>query len=258
LGDFAPGETKQVSIKFQQSQLKGLSSDTSGGVNARGYPYPGVTTTIGVYSADTTVEEIVGTINYYDDRESFIRYSLVASLAAQWNGTLPRGGGFYLSAWANTSPVAIDIPGKTPQYNDRTLYLVRLYPEQSPASGEITYTPAMFTWDVYAVAPYNVSLPAGEYALQFALTNPTGYQRVKSLILHIRYPINNQPAAELALWDFNENNWSPLPSYTWGDNDIPAPERFVGPGGVIRLRISNPSPGGITIEASDFTLVVER
>jgi hypothetical protein len=45
----------------------------------------------------------------------------------------------------------------------------------------------------------------------------------------------------------------------WGDNAIVSPARFVSPAGEIHLRVVNP-PGSyyLSLEATDFTLVVER
>jgi hypothetical protein len=45
---------------------------------------------------------------------------------------------------------------------------------------------------------------------------------------------------------------------TWGNNDIPEPARFVGPGGEIQARVSNRSAVQVSVERLDFTLTARQ
>ena len=61
------------------------------------------------------------------------------------------------------------------------------------------------------------------------------------------------------MWDFASPGWTALDPLPWGDHSIARPERFVGPGGAIRIRLANPDEQvPVQLQGVDFSLQVQR
>jgi len=58
------------------------------------------------------------------------------------------------------------------------------------------------------------------------------------------------------MWDFTENTWVRQPQLSWGDTNLPTPERYVGPAGEIRVQATDATSSQINVERLDFTLLV--
>ena len=97
--------------------------------------------------------------------------------------------------------------------------------------------------------------------MRFTPNQPLDFKRVDSLTLHLNAygQTGRVNGIEVALWDYNTGDWVAVPGLAWGDNIIAEPERFVGSNGEIQTQVSNPSSvSSVSVEAIDFTLVVER
>ncbi|HLF27539.1 MAG TPA: hypothetical protein VJG32_14490 [Anaerolineae bacterium] len=249
LGSFEPGEIQSVQVALQVASSNQPAQSGSG--------YPG----------DSTIGDILGNVPFFQDKDISRRYNLIqaAMSPSTYNYSSGRGAGFYLAGWTDTSPVAVTLPGQSPNTSDATLYLITLLPRVSAAENRVEIPPGLFTWSVIEAASdgnasaYNGRLFRDSYTLRFNVAQPLRFSSVEALTLHLEsYGDTGPVIATLALWDFAAGDWTTLSGLRWGDNLVPDPQRYVTAGGEIRLRLSSTNPNGVDIELSDFTLAVRQ
>jgi hypothetical protein len=256
LGAFNPGESKNIQILLD-SAARAAQSGASPGTNPGPYYFqPGI----------SALEDILGTTDFYENEVTRQRYNLINAALNSGSGMGGRGSGTYLAGWSSDSPVAASLVGQDTTLTSTTLYLIAMDPTLDFREGLLDLPPALFTWNTLVPgptendSPYETWIYPGSYSLQFAVSFPISFTGVESLILHLKsYGAAGPSELKIWLWDHPEQRWELLPPLDWGDHPIPAPSRFVGPGGEIRLQLENSGrPEGIHLEAADFTLVVER
>jgi hypothetical protein len=213
---------------------------------------------------DTTIQDILQTPNYYDDKESYRRYSFVSCLI---NNSIPsaRGTSVYLSGWSDQAVMDVSLSKKAFKVQDTTLYLVALKPELEIIGDILNLTPGMFTWQVtenpgYDVSPYNVYIySAAQYSLLFQPTIPISFSEVESLVFHLESASLKGSVIELkvSLWDYSEDRWALINDLVWGKNEIPDPARYVNHSGMIQVQVESLS-NYVQIDRSDFTLSVKK
>jgi hypothetical protein len=271
LGQFNPGQTQTISLYLGGARARPSPPNTVAPASlatpvALPPPYPG-----GSY--DSTLDDVFGTSGgyYYNyaDREQFRRFSLLSSVIDQAN-TAGRGNGIYLVGWSSAAPreAIVQVTNHAFDTLDTTLYLIALRPEVNLGSGTTTVVPpALMTWTLLeassqggAPSPYDYYVYTGDhYSLRFVPVQPLVFRSVQSLTLRLTsYGLTGLSDLNVALWDFSEAQWSLQRGLIWGENALPDPARFVGPGGEILVRVENPSTPPMSIENVDFTLVVER
>jgi len=264
IGEFGPGDSYEVNLPLVKSQLVGAPT------LATIMPSLGIYTTTPYYSYygyDDTLTDIVGTSSYYDDYSAYQRYLLTSAVLSTYSDTNGRGGGIYLSGWNDKSPLEVGIVNRSVRTSDTTLYLVSLMPRLDLAGDTLRLSPGMFTWrplgntDTGQANPYNGYLYQGySSSIQYALSMPVHYSRVRSLIINLGSPsgtTGSPTEAEFQLWDYTTEQWVDLSDPGWGSHQIENPERYVSPSGAIQLSISNPNLQWIDFNVCDFTLEVE-
>jgi hypothetical protein len=100
-----------------------------------------------------------------------------------------------------------------------------------------------------------------EFVLRFVPTQLVPFKTVAGLEMHLTsYGLTGAPALEVELWDFAEGAWTPVApgGLRWGDTAIPEPERFVGPGGEIQVKVANNGAPQVSVERLDFTLTAAQ
>lgn len=267
LNDFAPGDTQSVMLSLSASRATPAQPSGSTPVLSASVPpiSPGpVRPYYGAY--DTTVDDVLGTSNYYDDKESYRKYSLLRAAVNPYGGVGGRGSGVFLAGWGDSSPIAVKLEGDGFTTNDTTAYLIALRPQVELGASRLELPPGLFNWSVVdagqqgSPTPYDMYVYQGSYALEFTPIQPLAYQSVESLTLHFTgYGAQGRTNLAASLWDYTQSSWVAIPDLQWGDTPIQNPERFVGPGGEIQLRVENQGTGSsVSVEASDFTLAVGR
>lgn len=263
LGDVAPGATKDVSLYLSGARANPAPLN----LVAPSFSTAPIT---GAYYApsyyDRTIEEIMGTSNYYNDKALYRQYSLLASIMDPYGGTA-RGGGVYLVGWTDAAPVGAKVLNRSFSTIDQSVYIIALPPVIQQGVGPLTLPPGLMNYTVLdpglagTPTPYDMYIDVGyEYALRFAPAQPISFNHVTALNFRATsYGAGGSPSVTFYLWDFSEGAWVEQAGVGWGDNAITSPERFVSPAGEIHLRVVNP-PGSFytSLEATDFTLVVER
>mgnify|MGYP000176875856 CR=1 FL=1 len=270
LGDFQPGETRSVSLILSGGRAAPLSPNGILPVPPAGLPaqYPVAPYYGGNY--DATIDEILGSGNYYGDRQQYRRYSLLsAAINTYAGGAAPgRGSGVYLVGWTSAMPVEAAVLNTAYKTDDQTVYLIGLR-SVLDTSGAVVVVPGLMAWAPLqaassgATAPYDATLYTGDQlAVSFAPVRALTFGRVRDLQLHLygnSYGPNSSgsTAPEVDLWDFVRGAWERLPATGYGDRTVPEPGRFVGAGGEVRLRLSNSSLDTLNVSVADFTLTVE-
>jgi hypothetical protein len=98
-----------------------------------------------------------------------------------------------------------------------------------------------------------------EFVLRFVPTQLVPFKTVTGLEMHLTsYGLTGVPALDVELWDFVEGAWLPVADLRWGDMAIPEPQRFVGPGGEIQVRVENNGAPQVSVERLDFTLTAAQ
>ena len=253
LGDLRPGDTLPIALSLPAAQRASQPG--------QGSAY--------YYGGDSTVEDIVGSTSLYDtDAETRRRYNLLRAMINPYNtsglASGSRGSGIYLAAWSEQSPLPAALDRTAYATSDTTLYLFALKPVVKTSQDRLTLTPGLFTWhpepgSLSDASPYGTFLNQNSFSLRFNVAYPVPYSSIESLTLHLG-SFGSTGLAEIgvSLWDFERAAWSEFPDAHWGDNDVPEPERYVGPGGEIRLMLDGThNLATIRIEVADFTMVVK-
>jgi hypothetical protein len=264
IGDLGPNGSAEVQLSLTNSKATPASTnnvlpavaDPSGALAQPYYPPS---------SYDTTIDDILGTGNYYTDREQYRRFQLLSSVIDTSTGSV-RDAGIYLVGWTDDSPLAVDVVGRTFSTVDKTLYFVNLRPELQLSQGVVAIPPGLMTWislspsQSVSGTPYGMSLYQGvDFVLRFMPTQVVSFKGVQGLTLHLEsYGLTGPSGVEVLLWDWTEGVWVPQTALDWGSTEVQAPARFVGPNGDIQARVSNTGQLQVTVERLDFTLYVER
>ncbi|MGH2523814.1 MAG: hypothetical protein ACRDH2_15015, partial [Anaerolineales bacterium] len=263
LGDFEPNETKNVSLSLLNSHAAQAPSNVVTPIFSfpRGVSPPSYVPS----NYDSTIDDILGNSNYYSDKTQYRRYALLSAAIDTYNGG-GRGGGVYLVGWTDSAPVSAEVLERTFSTLDSSVYFVNLRPKVNLGEGTLTLPPGLMNWLVLdpgqagSPTPYGMYLYQGyDYALRFVPAQPIPFRRVHDLTLHLTsYGAGGPTGLNIYLWDFEQSTWVEQPAPDWGDTTVASPERFVGPAGEIHVRVVNPAAPQVSIEALDFTLVVER
>ena len=269
IGDFSPGETFQVQEQLSRAQLAGepnLNPTFPYTTNYYGFPAP--------YSSpsDTTVSDILGTSNYYNDRETYRKYSILSAVTNSNYGTgSSRGSGVYLVGWSDQLPIEVNLSDTTFKTQDNILYVITFRPvfqtsRMKPSDGAFTMTPGTFNWSLLegndpSISPYSASIyPGTAFSIQFTPIQPVEFSKVKSLVLHLEGQASGSSVTGISVsaWDYNQNKWDELDDLRWGDNYLGIPEHYVGTNGSLRLNFASGQVSGIQITRADFTLELEK
>ena len=249
LGDLPPGATRNTQISMT-SQPKGLE----------------------IY--DFQANAIY--TNYSDGQldDKVVRESaLMRTTLANGQSGNKVTAGIYLTGWLEDDILQASVQGQGFDTINTTFYMLNLSPSVKLQPGDIRLTPALFTWTTsdpamtpYLQNDYPPPIPENGYVLNFKLATPLAYNTVKSLSLNLNHSTYTSSAAPpntvatFSLWNWETASWVQFDASIWGDNGIPEPAGFVGPGGEIRLKISkanNSTQDPNPIGSSYFTLVVQ-
>lgn len=263
VGDVAPGAQVEVNIPLTSNRAT-WTLQSQNQILPPTVPVSSISGSSSYSGYDSTIENILGTVSYYDDRETYRRYSLLTWLFDPYSSG-GRGSGTFLVGWTDKSPVDVSLANSGYNTADQTLYIVRLQPKMVVSTGTITVPPGLMTWETLdpgtggAGAPYDSYLSQGYFSVRYRPFAGLDYKRVKTLTLHLQAYGNSGPApVTVSLWDQTLGDWVPLANLKWGDTQIEAPETYIAGDGHIDIKVENPSFNSVSLEAVDFTLVVER
>jgi hypothetical protein len=234
LGDLGPGRSKQVSVSLTPS--------------GNGPEF---------YTLDPMTILDLG----YDDIQREVgaarRYALLQNVLAPDYQRRDGNWGIYLMGWVDQSVLPVELRDKRSKTVDTMLYFHRLSPVIQYEGDEIALPVSLFAWESSTpeVSPYYGQLSSGGYELRFKPGVPVPFRAVKSM--HLQLTSNALPSDLIAsAWDYETKDWVQISDNTYNIN-VPEPDRFVGPNGEIRIRVTVNRSDWTEIRASYVQLVVE-
>ena len=241
LGELGPGKTIKVNLLMEngaRSALDGVAASYITGIPSNS-------------------EEIADL-----RRMSFLQTLLPSSGYSIANGIAYDTGinanwGVYLMGWIDEPVASTSLTGKSARTIDTTLYVLSLTPTVEFSGGPWRITNGLFAWEASNpnVSPWgDTPFSSGQYELRFRPAIPLHYGSVESLSLQLDYS-NFSYKTNVQVWDFAASQWFEINDAQEGRLDLPDPDRFLGPGSEIRLRMSGDTDYAEVLK-SHFTLVV--
>ena len=240
IGDIDPNERTTV------SQTVGTSSS-----GPTGAPLP-----FGGYGPGTPLSAnagtILGSVNYYNDRELYPRWQLLQSLeSSNFGGTntfnIPPET-VILIAWSGEQQLGASLEDETFNGESTTLYLIEIPLQQNIVSGRnITIPISLLNWEplannnVYNPTIQDLYLNGGW--VEFSYTPWPEFQGMEvtklgfSLTQQFEDPAQLLP--EVRIWDFEQGLWQPVGDPVWGLNIISDFAPYIGPNNEVRLRLQD-------------------
>ncbi|HTP02673.1 MAG TPA: hypothetical protein VMJ64_14955 [Anaerolineales bacterium] len=217
-------------------------------------------------------QEPMNILNYFpyngvSDQDMARKLAMLQALLSQrYRGNW----GIFLMGWLDNQMLPVRVQGRQFGAIDTALYVDLLDPSVQYKSGAVGITPGLMAWEASAdgSGPFSPNYygqgSGGSYVLRFHPAIPITYKSVARLDLDLDVnagalpsQVSNQVAAWL--WDYEDGQWFKVDNLTWGGlNDIPAPSRYVGPGGEVRLRIEPLANSYLSVSRSTVSLEVDR
>ncbi|GJM43050.1 MAG: hypothetical protein DHS20C20_33320 [Ardenticatenaceae bacterium] len=239
VGDIAPNERTTLSLPMGST-----SGTTGGGVFSSGY---GANAPL-----SANAETILGSFDYYNDRDLYPRWQLLQALESSNFGgpgtfAIPQETAV-LIAWSNESQIDARLSDGVADNENTTLYLIEIPLAQNLVSGEnITIPISLLNWqplannNVYNPTIQDLYLNGGwvEFSylpwpeLQNMVVTKLGF----SLTQQFEDPSQLPP--EVRIWDFEEGVWRIVSDPAWGNNNVAEYGRFIGPNNEVRLRLQD-------------------
>lgn len=197
-----------------------------------------------------------------DKNETFQRRNALLRAAAmpQQYYSIPSNWGIYLMGWVETPLLPVGVSNVNFKNIDTSLVVRMLTPAFQFEGDSWELNEALFAWEAShpEVTPYSSNYGGSSqgFMLRFRPATPLQFSKVESLT--IRLDGNSIPSkAILELWDYEAGGWSRVEFAAWGRIRVIEPERFVGPGGEVRLKLGVDPNDWIEISESSIDLVVK-
>jgi len=242
LGDIAPGAeadtTSPVASGGAIGTVAGLPSPAFG---------PG-----GGSPLMINAETILGTSDYYSDRDAFPRWQLLQALEDEFAGrTAVALPAVTLVAWSDQPQIAASLAnagnGRAAGHSATTLYLIAIPFERELAGGAVTVPAALLNWEVLADSGLYLQtirdfyLPPGAW-LEVAYQPWPELAGLEVTDLGVQLDESfgaGGPVPAVAVWDWQAESWVALADGQWGETAVSNPQRFLGAGNAVRLRLEN-------------------
>ncbi|WP_420629607.1 DUF7408 domain-containing protein [Candidatus Leptofilum sp.] len=243
VGEIAPNERTTLSLPM------GSASSSSGGTTG-GIVFGGSFGSNAPLSANA--ETILGSFDYYNDRELYPRWQLLQALESSNFG----GPGTFavpqetavLIAWSNEPQLNASLGGDNFDSESTTLYLIEIPLEQNLVSGRNIAIPvSLLNWEpignnnVYNPTIQDLYLNGGW--VEFSYTPWPELQNMEvtelGFSLTQQFEDPSQITPEVRIWDFEDSVWRIVENPVWGNNIINDFAPFIGPNNEVRLRLQD-------------------
>ncbi len=240
LGSVEPGAEVTLEQRMGQAQSGSVTSAPFASIT----PYSGSGAILASNAAT-----ILGTTNYYDDRDVYPRWQLLEALDSTsngyWSPTMPANA-VTLVAWTDRPQISAYLEDVSFQEMATTLYLLEIPLQQTLISGENVSLPLpLLQWSVldqinlYNVNVQNLYMNNGS-RVDFAYVPWQEMQEMQVSRLDIVLePQQSTPSTlppELFLWDWEQEQWA-LQDVSWGTTAVADYGRFLSTNNEVRLRL---------------------
>lgn len=220
----------------------GLSTTSSG--------VPSYTTGSGSTPLMTHADTILGTSDYYNDRDAYPRWQLLQSM--EENSYSSTGTSFILPenvvtlvGWSDAIQVETAVNRDEYTSTSTTFYLLEIPITQNIVSGSNISVPvSMLNWQVlnnsgvYQPTIQNLYLYGNSW-IEFEFTPWADFQnlQIKELSLLMADPGYGGTLPQVELWDWQTEEWVELNNPQWGNNEVSEFTPYIGPNSAIRVRL---------------------
>lgn len=211
-------------------------------------------------------DKILGTSDYYNDREAFPRWQLLQSLEGEYyrgpGGIDPsrniRQNVLTFVAWSEDPQLEVTLDGAEHRQMATTLYLLELPMAQNIISGNNVSLPvSLLNWRVlaesntYQASIHNLYLQGGWVEFEYEPWPEFQTMRVTQLAVAMdeQDPTQSAPVPEIRLWNWNEEVWEEIRDAKWGVTQIGEPQPYIGSGNKVRVRIQDRASFGTGLSA---------
>ncbi|MCA9960787.1 MAG: hypothetical protein KC443_17225 [Anaerolineales bacterium] len=249
-----PGEAISSATKV------GTSTNSSDPMSALGvsYAYPSSSGAPLMNNANT----LLGTTNYYDDRDVYPRWQLLEAIDSRYYGsvtanTIPNTI-VTLVAWSEVPQVAVRLDEEEAyETTATTLYLLEMALQQNLVSGNNISLPlSLLNWEVldssnvYEASVENLYLAEGSVEFEYVPWAEFQNMQITSLSIALvgqeQSPMPTAPVVQL--WNWEGESWITLEDADWGEIAVTDYGRFLGPDNAIRLQLRSDDIYGVTIQ----------
>jgi hypothetical protein len=190
-------------------------------------------------------------------KESFLR-----SVITPQQGENNLNWGIYLIGWLeNEDQPSATVAGYRSKISDSTLYIHQATPAVTLPSGDFKLTTALFEWQANSqdASPYYInSYNTDDFTLRFGPAIPITFGSVKQLILELD-SYSQSSTTQVMLWNFTLEDWTTFDNVSWGNYDVPNPQNYVSPTGLVIMRVrAAQGHGYVEMKRSAITLLVTR
>lgn len=208
-------------------------------------------------------DQIVGTSDYYNDREAFPRWQLLQAIEGDAFGPPgSRGSSATLAtdvvtliAWSDTPLLEIGLENEQPTSLSTALYLLEIPLTQRVLSGtDVSLPVSLLNWTVladsgiYQPTIQNLYLDRGWVEFEYEPWAEFKGMRVKRLeIVLNQQDSSTQAAPEIRLWNWKDSIWDTIDAADWGTTSIDQLDPYVGPGNAVRIRLQDRDSSGTAI-----------
>jgi hypothetical protein len=235
LGTIAPGQTRTARVSLA-SNPNGPAFYTLGSMQILSLDYTDIET----------------------DRVAARRNALLDTVLSDSYGMNQGNWGVYLIGWVDEIDLPAGLQDRGFQAIDTLLYVQQVSPAVKIEPGEVQLPTSMFLWEssTPSSSPYVTrGIAPGGYILRFQPAVPISFHTVKSMDLYISTSGSYQDLFASA-WDYELKRWVRIP-LTGAHTNITEADRYIGPDGEIKIRITSNQSNNEELAASNISLVVE-
>ncbi|WP_420645680.1 DUF7408 domain-containing protein [Candidatus Leptofilum sp.] len=244
VGEIGPSERTTLSLPMGTASSSGPTGGTGGIVFSGGFSSNAPLSA----NADT----ILGSFDYYNDRELYPRWQLLQALESSNFG----GPGTFavpqetavLIAWSNEPQIGASLGDGAFNSESTTLYLIEIPLEQNLVSGRNISIPiSLLNWEpmgnnnVYNPTIQDLYLNGGWVEFSYTPWPELQNMEVTSLGFSLTQQFEDptQLPPDMQIWDFEQNTWQFIGTPVWGTNEIAEFAPYIGPNNEVRLRLED-------------------
>jgi hypothetical protein len=215
---------------------------------------------------------LLGTSDFYSDREVYPRFQLLESLAQGTDGWLPADV-VTVVAWSDQPQLETAVSHRRYAELATSLYFIEVPVSINLGDGRnVTIPPSLITWtrltaqttipgavpfspyEPYGLgdSPVNLYLPPGVRDFEYRPWSSMSGMAVRQLAVDVQGPAGTARTAlpiGVYLWHWAEERWQPVAGATWGVTTVPEPAPFLGPGNAVRIRLQNDTSSSFQINS---------
>jgi hypothetical protein len=251
LGDIEPGE--RVSHVGRILQAEALAAAGGGATGLRPVTAPGSS----VPPITSNLHLILGSSDYFNDRQLYPRWQFIQALANDYSPTrrVFPGNRVILLAWSDQPQVDVSLAQRDFTPLSTTLYMLEIPFEQFSFSGRgLTVPETMLDWrvvqqqHVFNTSPDSLLLgPSGWVIFEFEPWQEFEALEVSDLAVMLESQIPGSDLPTVSVWNWSDEVWEPVGGPGAGRVSLEQPQKFVGAGNRVRLRLEGgaSSPPGL-------------